>query len=42
MCKVGVGVLAFMTKCDKGWVDCSWSVMSHFKTTQYLAHLASK
>ena len=19
-----------MTKCDKGWVGCFWSVMSHF------------
>ena len=24
------GVFIFVTKCDKGWVGCFWSVMSHF------------
>ena len=24
------GSLIFVTKCDKGWVGCFWSVMLHF------------
>ena len=34
-----VGAFTF---CDKGWVGCFWSTIPHFKTTWYLAHLASK
>ena len=34
-------LLIFVTNCDKGWMGCLWSEMSHVKATLYLAHLAS-